>query len=498
MSTAGSGDRGRDGTRRPDEASVERTASDGAQGARLEPGGDAGLRESLRRRSASPFERSFRPSRTRTEPSVEAPAPSGYLRVKSELQRRLFERLARGGADRGGDEGVRIAVEDFVNEVLLEEELALNAGERGRLADELVEEALGVGPLAPLMADPAVTDILVNGPDAVYVERFGRLELTAVRFRDEEHVRRLIERLAARMGRRIDQAWPMVDLRLPDGSRVNATLPPVSIDSPTLSIRRFGHVRLRAKDLIERDMFSEAMASLFEAAVRSRQSILVSGGTGAGKSTLLGAIAESIPDGERMLTIEDTAELQLDQTHVVRLETRPANVEGQGAISTRDLVINALRMRPTRILVGEVRGPEALDMLQAMNTGHEGGLTTVHANSPRDALSRLETMVLLAGVDLPSRAIREQIASAFQLVVHVRRYEDGVRRVASVAEITGLEGDTILLQEIFRFRSSGSDGRRVRGDFMPTGTVPRFLEAHRQGGEEFSNSIFRQLPGERG
>ena len=285
-----------------------------------------------------------------------------------------------------------------------------------------MEEALGVGPLAPLMADPAVTDILVNGPNEVFVERFGQIEATGIHFRDEDHIRRLIERLAARMGRRIDQSWPMVDLRLPDGSRVNATLPPVSIDSPTLSIRRFGTIRLRAVDLVERQMLSDAMARLLQAAVRSKQSILVSGGTGAGKSTLLGAIAESIPDGDRVLTIEDTAELQLDQSHVVRLETRPANVEGQGSITTRDLVINALRMRPTRIIVGEVRGAEALDMLQAMNTGHEGGLTTIHSNSPRDALARLETMVLLAGIDLPSRAIREQVSSALQLVVHVRRY----------------------------------------------------------------------------
>ncbi|MDG1500919.1 MAG: CpaF family protein [Planctomycetota bacterium] len=345
------------------------------------------------------------------------------------------------------------------------------------------------------MADPAVTDILVNGPNEVFVERFGQIEATGIHFRDEDHIRRLIERLAARMGRRIDQSWPMVDLRLPDGSRVNATLPPVSIDSPTLSIRRFGTIRLRAVDLVERQMLSDAMARLLQAAVRSKQSILVSGGTGAGKSTLLGAIAESIPDGDRVLTIEDTAELQLDQSHVVRLETRPANVEGQGSITTRDLVINALRMRPTRIIVGEVRGAEALDMLQAMNTGHEGGLTTIHSNSPRDALARLETMVLLAGIDLPSRAIREQVSSALQLVVHVRRYEDGVRRVASIAEVSGLEGDTILLQEIFSFRPKGMEGRRLHGHFQPTGTVPRFVESSRQSGEEIPHELFRPLPG---
>ncbi|MEO0650969.1 MAG: CpaF family protein [Planctomycetota bacterium] len=461
-------------------------------------GADDGLRDSLRRRTPSPFDRSRRPTGQAVAPAASEPAASSFVQVKAALQRRLFERLARGGAERGGEEGVRTEVEAFVDEVLAEGTLALNASERTRLADELVEEALGVGPLAPLMADPAVTDILVNGPNAVYVERFGRLEPAPVRFRDAEHIRRLIERLAARMGRRIDQGWPMVDLRLPDGSRVNATLPPVSIDSPTLSIRRFGTTRLRAPDLVEREMFSEPMARLFEAAVRARASILVSGGTGAGKSTLLGAIAESIPGDERILTIEDTAELQLDQRHVVRLETRPANVEGQGTVSTRHLVVNALRMRPSRILIGEVRGAEALDMLQAMNTGHEGGLTTIHANSPRDALSRLETMVLMAGLELPSRAIREQIASALQFVVHVRRFEDGVRRVASVAEVTGLEGPTILLQEIFRYESTGHDGRRLRGDFRPTGTVPRFVEQRRRSGEELSSDLFRERRGSNG
>jgi pilus assembly protein CpaF len=458
-------------------------------------GGGAELRHALRRRAALPFEQPLHKEVEQRQDSTPIAGASSYVQVKAGLQRRLFERLARESSGRGGEDGIRAEVEAFVDEVLEEEELPLNAGERARLSDELEEEALGVGPLAPLMADPAVTDILVNGPNEVFVERFGRLEKTGVNFRDEDHIRRLIERLAARMGRRIDQSWPMVDLRLPDGSRVNATLPPVSIDSPTLSIRRFGTVRLRSADLVERQMLSEAMAQLLHAAVRAKQSILVSGGTGAGKSTLLGAIAESIPNGDRVLTIEDTAELQLDQTHVVRLETRPANVEGRGSIATRDLVRNALRMRPTRIIVGEVRGAEALDMLQAMNTGHEGGLSTIHSNSPRDALARLETMVLLAGIDLPSRAIREQIASALNLVVNVRRYEDGVRRVASIAEITGLEGNTILLQEIFQFQPKGMEGRRLRGQFAPTGIVPRFLESNRQGGDDIPREIFRPLPG---
>ena len=456
------------------------------------------LRQRLRSKGrASSFDRVVR-TRERAEAREELSSPElGKVEVRARLQQRLFDRISDlGGA--GEDAGnLRAEVETFVEEVLVEEELPLNSTERAKLAEELPEEALGVGPLAPLMADPAVTDILVNGPHQVYVERFGRLELTQVRFQDEEHVRRLIERLAARMGRRVDQASPMVDLRLPDGSRVNATLPPVSIDGPTLSIRRFGTQRLRAVELRERGMFDEKMLEMLRLAVADRQSILISGGTGAGKSTLLGALAEAIPADDRILTIEDTAELKLDQQHVVRLETRPPNVEGEGRISTRELLVNALRMRPTRIVVGEVRGGEALDMLQAMNTGHEGGLCTVHANSARDAMARLETMVLLAGIELPSRAIREQIASAIHLIVHVQRFEDGIRRVASIAEVTGLEGDTILMQEIFRFEKGPLRGKRLTGTYRPTGVVPRFFEGLRARGITPSIDGFRTSePGE--
>ncbi|GJM20487.1 MAG: hypothetical protein DHS20C15_04020 [Planctomycetota bacterium] len=341
------------------------------------------------------------------------------------------------------------------------------------------------------MGDPAVTDILVNGPDQVFVERFGRLERAAVRFRDAEHVQRLIERLALRVGRRIDQSWPMVDLRLPDGSRVNATLPPASIDGPTLSVRRFGRRRLTQQDLLTHRSASEPMLAFLRLAVRGRLNILISGGTGAGKSTLLGALCESIPPDERIVTIEDTAELILEQEHVVRLETRPANVEGRGLITARDLVINALRMRPTRLIVGEVRAGEALDMLQAMNTGHEGSLTTLHANAPRDALSRLETLCLMSGTELPSRAIREQIVSAIQLVVHVSRGRDGVRRVESVAEVVGLEGTTLQLQEIFRFERAGFASGRVQGAFTSTGIVPRAVEELARRGEDVDVALFR-------
>ena len=351
------------------------------------------------------------------------------------------------------------------------------------------------------MADPAVTDILVNRPQQVYVERFGRLEKTDVRFRDVDHLVRIIQRIAARVGRRIDESSPMVDARLPDGSRVNATLPPVTIDAPTLSIRRFGRQRLRrTRPDATGHVLARTSTAFSTRSSAGRKNLLISGGTGSGKSTLLGALAEAIPDRERIVTIEDSAELILDQEHVVRMETRPPNIEGRGLITARDLVVNALRMRPDRIIVGEVRSGEALDMLQAMNTGHDGGMTTVHANSPRDALARLETMVLMAGLDLPSRAIREQIVSALHLIVHVRRFEDGVRRVESIAEIVGMEGTTPQLQDIFRFErgraghhrrwSRRTVGRQIAGEFVATGIVPRVVEELQRAGNRDSQDHF--------
>jgi pilus assembly protein CpaF len=404
----------------------------------------------------------------------------GYQAVKAELHQRLLDEFEERNLMTASEEVVAVAAHEFVDRVLASEDLPLNDQERKRLADDVTEETLGVGPLAPLMADPAVTDILVNRFNQVYIERFGRLAPTDVTFRNDEHLVRIIQRIAARVGRRIDEASPMVDARLPDGSRVNATIPPVTLDGSTLSIRRFGRHRLRRDDLIKIGTLSQDMATFLELAVVARKNILISGGTGAGKSTFLGAIAEVIPAEERIITIEDAAELMLDQTHVVRMETRPANVEGKGRITARDLVINSLRMRPDRIIVGEVRGPEALDMLQAMNTGHDGSLTTIHANTPRDALARLETMVLMAGFDLPSRAIREQIVSAIQMLVHVKRYEDGVRRVASIAEITGLEGNTPLTQELFRFERRGRKGRSILGEHAATGIVPRLADELRE------------------
>ncbi|MEZ5980488.1 MAG: ATPase, T2SS/T4P/T4SS family [Planctomycetota bacterium] len=406
--------------------------------------------------------------------------------MKARLHERLLDEIGLREVHGGGEEAIATTVREFVARVLENEDLPINDEEREKLGSELVQETLGVGPLAPLMADPSVTDILVVGHDRIWVERFGKLERTNARFRDDEHVLRVIERFAARAGRRIDFGSPMVDLRLPDGSRVNATIPPVSVDGPTVSIRRFGRRWLRRDDLVRTGSISQAMVEFLDLAVRARKNLLISGGTGAGKSTLLGAIAEAIPEDERVVTIEDTVELILDQEHLVRLETRPPNVEGRGQVTSRDLVINALRMRPDRILVGEVRGSEALDMLQALNTGHDGGMCTIHANSARDALARLETMVLMAGLELPSRAIREQVSSALHYVVNVRRFPDGVRRVDSITELAGLEGGTPLLQDVFVFRQSGLEGGRVRGRFVATGIVPRLVHELRERGQEVS------------
>lgn len=434
-------------------------------------------------------QRTTGPNHSGTAPEG-APRQDDYTALKAELHGRMISELQEEGLLGLSTEDLESAVRDWVDALLRTESLPLNQSEQERLARELSEEATGLGPLSPLVLDPAITDILVNRYDQVFVERFGKLQQVNVRFADNDHLLRMIERLAVASGRRIDQSSPMVDLRLPDGSRMNATIPPVSIDGPTLSIRRFGRNRLRSVDVLKLRMLSPAMWTFLSTAVRTRQNVLLSGGTGAGKSTLLGILAESIPEDERVVTIEDTAELTLDQEHVVRLETRPPNAEGSGRLTARDLLINSLRMRPSRIILGEVRAGEALDMLQAMNTGHEGGLCTVHANSTRDALARLETMVLMAGADLPSRAIREQITSALDLVVHVRRFEDGVRRIASISEVTGLEAGTPLLQDLFVYRPQGSQEGRLMGRFEATGIVPQFVHALRAAGESFPLETF--------
>ena len=399
-----------------------------------------------------------------------------YQHVKGNLHERLIDELNDHTTSNQSDEELERFVNVFVADVLEHEQWPLNETERERLAEDLIEETLGTGPLAALMGDPAITDILVNRYDCVYVERFGQLELTDVHFRDDDHLIRIIGRIAARVGRRIDTSSPLVDARLPDGSRVNATLPPVTIDGPTLSIRRFGRRRLTRDDLVRLGMFSSPMRQFMELIVAERMNVVVTGGTGSGKSTLLGAIAEAIPERERIITIEDAAELMLSQRHVVRMETRAANIEGKGQITQRELVVNALRMRPDRIVMGEVRAGEALDMLQAMNTGHDGSLTTIHANSPRDAFARLETMVMMAGLELPSRAIREQAVSAIHFIIHVRRYDDGVRRVERIAEVTGIENSTPQLQDLYVFAQTGRDSDRIRGEFRATGIVPRIAE----------------------
>jgi len=435
-------------------------------------------------------------TREESDPAAKAnrPGRTNYQAVKAALHERLLDEIGERGLLDSDNADVAAAVQEFAARAIESEAVPLNEAERVRLAEELTDETIGMGPLAPLLADPAISDILVNGPDKIYVERFGRLERTAIRFRDADHIVRVIERIAARVGRRIDAGSPMADLRLPDGSRVNATLPPATIDGPTISIRRFGRRRLRRADLLGIGTLSPEILDFLAIAVRARKNILISGGTGAGKSTLLGALAEVIPDTERIVVIEDTSELMLDQEHIVRMETRPPNIEGRGQITSRDLVINALRMRPDRIVVGEVRGAEALDMLQAMNTGHDGGMCTVHANSPRDALARLETMVLMAGIELPSRAVREQIVSAIHLLVHVRRYDDGIRRIESIAEITGLEGLTPLMQEIFAFRRRGREGRRVVGHFTAMGVVPRMVDELRDEGVQIPAAMFQRSP----
>jgi pilus assembly protein CpaF len=423
------------------------------------------------------------------------PSAADYQTVKAALHSRLLDEVNEDQLLGESEETLTRRVTEFAARVLEEEDLPLNEEERGQLSEDLKEEILGVGPLATLMADPAVTDILVNRYDQVYIERFGRLEETKIRFRDTDHLVRIIQRIAGRVGRRIDESSPMVDARLPDGSRVNATLRPITIDGPTLSIRRFGRRRLRREELLNLKMFSPPMMHFMESVIRNRKNILISGGTGAGKSTFLGAIAESIPSYERVITIEDAAELMLDQAHVIRMETRPANLEGQGKVTARDLVINSLRMRPDRILVGEVRGAEALDMLQAMNTGHDGSITTVHANGPRDALSRLETMVLMAGMDLPSRAIREQVAAAVDYIIHVRRFDDGVRRVERIAEVVGMEDVTIQLQDVFLFKQTGRKGRSILGHYTATGVVPKTVREQREHGVDIPLEWFRPEQG---
>ena len=411
--------------------------------------------------------------------------------VKSHVHRRLLERLNLSNLDQLDRDAVMETIRGLVRELLAAESIPLNQEERDDLISQVLDEIFGLGPLQPLMDDPTVADILVNTSQTVYVERNGRLEPTDVRVQDDRHLLQVIDRIVSSVGRRIDDASPMVDARLPDGSRVNAVIPPLSIDGPHLSIRKFNDDGLTGQDLVRSGALSEPMLRLLEGVVRGRLNVLISGGTGAGKTTLLNILSGFIPTNERIVTVEDSAELRLRQPHVVRLETRPANVEGTGAIPQRMLVVNALRMRPDRIVVGEVRSAEAVDMLQAMNTGHDGSLTTLHANTPRDALARLETMVAMADLNLPERAVRAQIASAIDVVVQVSRFSDGSRRVKQIAEVVGMEGDVVTMQDIFTFEQTGvgEDGR-VLGRLRPTGIRPRFMDRLQASGFDMSSEAF--------
>jgi pilus assembly protein CpaF len=409
----------------------------------------------------------------------------GLTESEREWKQKLFQQLIKlldlsllAGMD---ETSARAQIQEVAEALIVQESLPLNVQARQRLVKEIQDDILGLGPLEPLLADPTVSDILVNGPSVVYVERRGKLERTAVRFDSERHLMNVIDRIVSSVGRRIDESSPMVDARLRDGSRVNAIIPPLAIDGPMVSIRRFAVERLSADSLVEYGTLTRTIAAVLEATVKARLNVLISGGTGSGKTTLLNVLSGFIPDDERIVTIEDSAELQLQQPHVVRLETRPANIEGKGEVTQRDLVRNSLRMRPERIVVGEVRGAEALDMLQAMNTGHDGSLTTIHANTPRDALTRIESMVAMSGVNLPAKPLRAQIASAIDVVLQLERQEDGCRRLVSVQEINGMEGEVITMSEIYRFERQGRDEQgRVLGRFRATGIVPKFHERLRQ------------------
>jgi len=385
---------------------------------------------------------------------------------------------------------VRATIEEMFETILIEENIVLSRSERRRLFEQIVAEILGLGPLEPLLADDSITEVMVNGPKNIFVEREGKIERANASFESDEHLMRIIDRIVAPLGRRIDESSPMVDARLPDGSRVNAVIPPISLVGPTVTIRKFSRIPLTIQDLIGFGSITPEAVEFLRASVTARINILISGGTGSGKTTLLNVLSGFIPNDERIVTIENAAELQLRQEHVVTLESRPPNIEGRGEITTRDLVINTLRMRPDRIVVGECRGAEALDMLQAMNTGHDGSLTTAHSNSPRDSLARLETMVLMAGMDLPMRAIREQIASAIQLVVHEERMRDGSRKVVSITEIQGMEGDIITMSEVFAFEQTGVEDGKVIGRLRPTGIRPKFIKQIQAAGIMLPPAIF--------
>jgi len=416
-----------------------------------------------------------------------------YLDMKAKVHDRLIEVLDLTLIDSLDQASLRRQIRELTEEILSEDQfnMPLNAEERERFYQEIQDEVTGLGPIEPFMHDPTVSDILVNGYRQVYVERDGKLYPTEVRFRDDEHLRKVIDRIVSRVGRRIDEFCPMVDARLPDGSRVNAVIPPIAVDGPSLSIRRFAADPLELEDLINLKTLIPEIGQLLQGIVKARLNVLISGGTGSGKTTLLNVLSRFIPEDERIITVEDAAELQLKQEHVVRLETRPANIEGKGEITTRDLVRNSLRMRPERIIVGEVRGAEVLDMLQAMNTGHDGSLTTIHANSPRDALIRVETLVSMSGIAIPHEAVRRYISSALNVIIQTARLVDGSRKVTSLQEITGMEGNIITMQEIFSFEQTGVDKNgKVKGRFRMSGVIPQFVDRFKARGIPFLYDVF--------
>lgn len=418
-----------------------------------------------------------------------SPARDAYADLKERIQNRLLAELDPG-MDVSKTDEVRDTIEELFDAILSEENIILSRVERGRLLEQIVSEILGFGPLEPLLADETITEIMVNGPRHIFIERKGKIEPTNITFESDDHVLRIIDRIVAPLGRRVDESSPYVDARLPDGSRVNVVIPPLSLVGPVITIRKFFKIPLTIEDLIANGTLTEETVEFLKACVQARVNTLVSGGTGSGKTTLLNILSQYIPHDERIVTIENAAELQLRQEHVITLESRLPNIEGRGEVTIRDLVINSLRMRPDRIIVGEVRGSEALDMLQAMNTGHEGSMTTLHANNTRDALARMETMVLMAGMDLPHRAIREQIASAIELVIQQSRMRDGSRKVVSISEIQGMEGDIITTSDIFVFEKAGVENGKVIGRFRPTGLRPKFMDKIEAAGIRLPPTVF--------
>ncbi len=425
----------------------------------------------------------------RVSAPVTSPQTGTYFDLKTRVQNRLLAELDPSMDVTRTDE-VRRTIQELFEQILTEENIVLSRPERARLFEQIAAEILGFGPLQPLLEDETITEIMVNGAKNVYVERKGKIQRVPVTFENNEHVLRIIDRIVAPLGRRIDEASPYVDARLPDGSRVNAVIPPISLVGPVLTIRKFARTPITVEQLIQFGSVTPEAIQFLKACVESRLNVVISGGTGSGKTTLLNVLSGFIPSDERIITIENAAELQLRQEHVVTLESRPPNIEGRGEITIRQLVINALRMRPDRIIVGEVRDEAALDMLQAMNTGHDGSMTTLHANSPRDALSRLETMVLMAGMDLPSRAIREQISSAIDLIVHQERLRDGTRKVVNVTEVSGMEGDVITMTDVFAFEQTGFENGCILGSLRPTGLRPKFMEKIEAAGIHLPASIF--------